>query len=55
MYNAYLKKSISSAAESISAWMMVFDCPNIVAAFNAALYSFAIRLAAFSQIFNLQN
>jgi hypothetical protein len=30
------QKSISSEAESISAWITVFDCPSIVAAFSVA-------------------
>lgn len=45
---------MSSAAESISAWIIVFDCPSMVAAFNFALYLPAIKLAAFSQIRNLK-
>jgi hypothetical protein len=48
---ARLKKSMSSAAESISAWITVLAWPSMVAAFSVCLYSLAMREAAFSHIF----
>lgn len=51
----YLKKSINSAAESISAWITVLACPSIVAAFSVCRYCPAINEAAFSQILNLES
>lgn len=44
---------MSSAAESISAWMVVLAWPSMVAAFSFALHGPAMREAAFSQMFNL--
>ena len=48
-----LKKSISSHAESISAWMMVLACPSMVVAFRSALYWSAIWSATFRNIWIL--
>ena len=52
---SYLKKSINSADESISAWMTVFAWPSMVAAFSFMRYLFAIRSAARCQIFSLSS
>ena len=46
-YTLKRKKSMSSQAESISAWNAVFDWPSIVAALSVARYSPARRSAAF--------
>lgn len=53
--DSYLKKSINSAAESISAWITVFAWPSMVAAFSFMRYLFAIRSAALCQIFSLSS
>jgi hypothetical protein len=42
------QKSISSQAESISAWIAVFDWPSMVAAFRVARHGPASRSAALS-------
>jgi hypothetical protein len=44
------QKSISSHAESISAWIAVFDWPSIVAAFRVERHGPASRSAALSKI-----
>jgi hypothetical protein len=41
------QKSMSSAAESISAWNAVFDCPSMVAALTVARQLLASSSAAF--------